>query len=84
MIFITQVNKSLLFKFINKRHIETFEVLPTFFTFVLFFNIGFRVGKAILYQKTVIPVNTIKTMISNKNILFALNFPLLTFNFQKY
>ena len=47
-----------------------------------FFNIAcFRVGKDI-YLKTVIPVNTLKITTSNKSILFALNFPLLTFNVQ--
>ena len=52
---------------------------------VIFFNIAcFRVGKAILYLKTVIPVNTLKIKISDKYIFFVLNFPLLTFDFQTY
>ena len=78
-IFGTQVHKQLFFKFINKCQIEILRCAPPSSHVCDFFNIAcFIVAKAILYLKTV------QTKISNKNILFVLNFALLTFNFQKY
>ena len=48
-----------------------------------FFQHGvFQGGQSDFLSETVIIKNTLKIKISNKYIFFALNFPLLTFNFQ--